>query len=202
MLRQIEKFMRSFTRLKFVLILIIFLSTFSFTFYIFKNFKGKKVNLKVKNVDIACDLKMREVHLVERKRDRKEWELNANSTEFFDSQKTTHLERVKLIFYPENRKEITITGDKGKFHNATKDMEIYGNVVVSSEDGYSLKTDSLKWIASAKAVETDDPVEIVSDNLLVKGKGLFSESEKNSVKIKSNVSATLYNIDLLNGSKN
>ena len=81
-------------------------------------------------------------------------------------------------------------------------MEIYGNVVVSSEDGYSLKTDSLKWIASAKAVETDAPVEIFSDNLLVTGKGLFSESEKHSVKIKSNVSATIYNIDPLNSSRN
>lgn len=183
-----------FKRIKAVLIVIICLSTFSVAFYLVKNLKGKEISLKVNDINIDCDLKLQKVHLVERKKDRKEWELEANSTEFFDSEKTTHLECVKLKFFPENQKEVTIIGDKGKFNTETKNMEISGNVVVSSLDGYSLKTDSLKWIASKKVVETEDPVEISSESLLVTGKGLFSESDQHKMEIKSNVTAIIYDL--------
>lgn len=187
--------MISIFKLRVFLILVIFLSVFSITFYFIKNFAHKEINLKIKDVNIQWDLKLQKVHVVEKKRDRKEWELKADSTEMFNKENITILKNVRLKLYPENREEITVVGKKGNFNNNTKNMEIYGNVIVSSNDGYSLKTDSLKFISSKKVVETDDPVEISKDGINIIGKGLFSQLDKKELEIKRDVKAIFHHLN-------
>jgi LPS export ABC transporter protein LptC len=152
---------------------------------------AKGINTKIgdKEVEISCDVELKKIHVVEKKKSRKEWELEADTTEVFNQEKTTLLQCVKLKFYPKNQKELTVLAKNGKFNNETKNMEVYGDVVVSSEEGYSLKTDSLKWVSNKRVIETDDPVVITNRGLKIKGKGLFSEIDKHSLMIKSDVKA-------------
>jgi len=187
--------MISIFKIRVFLILIIFLSLFSLAFYFVKNFTQREINLKFKDINIKSDLKLQKVHVIEKKRDRKEWELEADSTEMFNKENITILKNVRLKFFPENREEITVVGKKGKFNNNTKNMEIYGNVVVSSNDGYSLKTNSLRFTSSTKVVETDDPVEISKDGLSIIGKGLFSQLDKQKLEIKRDVKAILHHLN-------
>lgn len=189
--------MISFSKLRVLLILIIFLSVFSVGFYFVKNFstKGVEIKLKDKDINIAADLELKQIHVIEKKKSKKEWELEADLTEIFNTEQTTLLKHVKLKFFPENRKVVTVVANEGKFNNETKNMEVSGDVVVSSEEGYSLKTNSLKWTSSKKIIETDDPVEISKEGLNIKGKGLFSALDENRLEIKNNVKAVFYNLN-------
>ena len=105
----------------------------------------------------AVDQKMQGVHLVENNENEKGWELFANeATGTADGQWV--LKNVKVQFFNENMSNYTVTGDLGEIEAKTKDMIIRGNVMTTSSNGYSFKTDTLRYIAKQKIMTSLDKV--------------------------------------------
>ena len=86
-------------------------------------------------------------------------------------------------------------GDIGEIDGATKDMNIRGNVVTSSTNGYQFKTDSLKYISKEKLMKSDDsvfmqgPPDKKGEGFKLKGTGLLVDLNTNKMKILSHVEA-------------
>jgi LPS export ABC transporter protein LptC/lipopolysaccharide transport protein LptA len=105
----------------------------------------------------AVDQKMQGVHLVENSENEKGWELFANeATGTADGQWI--LKNVKVQFFNDNMSNYTVTGDLGEIEAKTKDMIIRGNVNTTSSNGYSFKTDTLRYIAKQKIMTSVDKV--------------------------------------------
>ena len=105
----------------------------------------------------AVDQKMQGVHLVENSENEKGWELFANeATGRADGQWI--LKNVKVQFFNDNLSNYTVTGDLGEIEAKTKDMIIRGNVMTTSSNGYSFKTDTLRYIAKQKIMTSLDKV--------------------------------------------
>lgn len=105
----------------------------------------------------AVDQKMQGVHLVENSENEKGWELFANeATGTADGQWV--LKNVKVQFFNDNMSNYTVTGDLGEIEAKTKDMIIRGNVTTTSSNGYSFKTDTLRYIAKQKIMTSLDKV--------------------------------------------
>ena len=101
------------------------------------------------------------------------------------------LEDVKVTFYAKEGRTFFLTGKQGKVYQDSKNVELEGDVVLTSSDGYQLKTHSVSYRHSGKIVSTSDPVEIEGEQIRLTGKGMLVDMEAKTFKILSQVKTQL-----------
>jgi lipopolysaccharide export system protein LptC len=121
----------------------------------------------------GADMHLEKIRLVEDKHGQKTWELEAKSIQQYQDQNIMMLEDVKVTFYSKEGQSFTIFGNQGK--------------VLSSSDGYRLKTHSVSYRNSEKKVTTSDPVEIEGELIRLVGKGMLVDMEAKTFKVLSQV---------------
>ena len=135
----------------------------------------------------GADMHLEKIRLVEDKHGQKTWELEAKSIQQYQDQNIMMLEDVKVTFYSKEGRSFTISGNQGKVYQDSKDMELVGDVVLSSSDGYRLKTHSVSYRNSEKKVTTSDPVEIEGELIRLVGRGMLVDMEAKTFKVLSQV---------------
>lgn len=138
-----------------------------------------------------ADAELGTIHLVENKGDRKAWELEAEKAQVFQGEKTTRLRNVKVTFYSSNRPPLVVTSKEGEVDMTTHRVVARGDVEMSSQEGYTLTTQTLHWVPDGKLIKTDDPVRIVGKTFEVTGVGMVSELERHSLQVLKTVRAVL-----------
>jgi len=138
-----------------------------------------------------ADANLKDVCYTEVRNGFKEWVLNADSASYFEHTGNLLLNRIHMVFYGKNGKRISLTGEKGKLNTTTKDIEVHGNIVVISEDGYQLKTDSLNYFSSKRYMFTKDRVWIEGKDVMTEGKGLEFDVDTKRVIILRDAKTTL-----------
>lgn len=133
----------------------------------------------------GADQRLEKIHFVEEKHGKKTWELEANAIYQYQGQNILLLEDVKVIYYAKDGRSFTISGDKGKVHQDSKDMELVGNVLLTSTDGYRLKTHSMSYQHLSKQARTPDPVEFEGEQIRLTGKGMLIDMEAKTFKVLS-----------------
>lgn len=152
----------------------------------------KTMELMAEKDKNAVEQKMQGVHLLENGESEKAWELFANeATGTADSQWV--LKNVKVQFFSENKSSFVVTGEVGEIDGATKDMMIRGNVTTSSSNGYSFKTDTLRYTAKQKKMTSVDKV-LMEGPPDSGGKGFKLTGEKLLVDITTNKMSILDNV--------
>ena len=68
-----------------------------------------------------------------------------------------------------------LTSQRGKVDDRTQDFAAYDNVVVISDSGTTLKTDSLFWDNATRKIRTEAFVDIVSPTEHIMGHGMISD---------------------------
>lgn len=119
----------------------------------------------------TADLTLEEIHYVETKGDKKEWELRAKSGQHFRQDDYTTLQDLTVTFYAEQGRIITLRGDEGSM-KGRKEIEVRGNVVITSSDGYRVTTDSLRYEEEKQQIYTEDPIRMEGKGMQVKGVGI------------------------------
>lgn len=76
-----------------------------------------------------------------------------------------------------------LTAQRGRVNDRTNDFAAYGDVVVISDSGTVLKTDSLFWNNSTRRIHTDAFVDITSPTEHIKGHGMESDQSLKNYKI-------------------
>ena len=141
---------------------------------------------KVPNISTdGADHRLEKIRFVEEKHGKKTWELEAKAIYQYQGQNILLLEDVKVIYYAKDGRSFTLSGDKGKVHQDSKDMELVGNVLLTSTDGYRLKTQSMSYQHLSKQVRTPDPVEFEGEQIHLTGKGMLVDMEAKTFKVLS-----------------
>jgi LPS export ABC transporter protein LptC len=83
----------------------------------------------------------------------------------------------------------TVTGDEGELQQPSRDVELRGNVVLVSSEGFRLETTRLFWQASEQRAWTDDPVTITREGAVVRGQGLNAHVADRITSVKGRVRA-------------
>jgi LPS export ABC transporter protein LptC len=135
----------------------------------------------------GADMRLEKVRFVEDKHGRKTWELEAKSVQQFQNQNTMVLEDIKVTFYAKEGRTFFLTGKKGTVYQDSKNVDLLGDVVLTSSDGYELKTHSVAYRHSDKIVSTSDPVEIEGEQIHLTGKGMWVNIEDKTFKILNQV---------------
>jgi len=125
----------------------------------------------VETTETSADLSLKDIRYVETKGDRKEWELTATRAEHYLKEEVTQLRDLHVTFYAEDGRVITVTGDRGSVKGKDR-IELHGNVVVITSDGYRVVTDSLHYDGEKRQISSEDQVTMEREGMMVKGKGV------------------------------
>jgi LPS export ABC transporter protein LptC len=139
----------------------------------------------------GADMRLEKIRFVEDKDGEKTWELEAKSVRQYQEQNIMVLEDVKVTFYAKEGRIVYLTGKQGKVYQDSKNVDLLGDVVLTSSDGYELKTHSASYRHLEKIVSTSDPVEIEGEQIRLTGKGMLVNMEAKTFKILSDVKTQL-----------
>jgi LPS export ABC transporter protein LptC len=134
---------------------------------------------------------LQKVHFVEDKHGQKTWELEAKTVRLYQDENISVLEDVKVTYYAKEGRIFYLTGKQGKIYQDSKDVELMGDVVLTSNDGYQLKTQSVSYQHLEKTVSTADPVEIEGEQIRLTGKGMLVDMDAKTFKVLSQVKTQL-----------
>ena len=105
------------------------------------------------------------------KDEKKEWLIEADSISIAQDRESTLFENIKkMIIFKDEVPHLTITAEKCIANMQSKDMELKGNVVISKENGDSLRGERVFWHSEEERLLSNELVELqVDDNLIVAG---------------------------------
>jgi LPS export ABC transporter protein LptC len=135
----------------------------------------------------GVEQRLEKIRFVEEKEGKKTWELEAKAISQYQDQNIMALEDVKVTYYSKDGRSFVITGDQGKVYQNSKDMELTGNVLCTSSDGYRFKTHSISYQHSGKKITSSDRVELEGEQLRLIGKGMWVDMESKTFKVLSEV---------------
>ncbi len=147
------------------------------------------------NKSNMVEQKMQGFHLVENADQEKGWELFGNEA-IGKAEGQWTLKSVKVVFFDNNKPSYTVTGDVGEVDGNSKDMVIRGNATTTSANGYSFKTDTVRYIAKQQLMTSVDDVLMTgpSDNsgpgFQLTGQKFLVDMVKNKMSILDRIIAT------------
>jgi LPS export ABC transporter protein LptC len=120
----------------------------------------------------------------------KKWTLWAEWAAIYNEKAKVHARNVRIDFFEEDGTKFSeLKADSGILNQKTNDMEARGNVLVKTEDGITLETQSLSWLNLAQKIVSEDFVKITQGRDVLTGFGLVSDPSLNEFEIKRNVLA-------------
>jgi LPS export ABC transporter protein LptC len=120
----------------------------------------------------------------------KKWTLWAEWAAIYNEKAKVHARNVRIDFFEEDGTKFSeLKADSGIINQKTNDMEAAGNVLVRTEDGITLETQSLSWLNLAQKIVSEDFVKITQGNDVLTGYGLVSDPSLNEFEIKRNIQA-------------
>ena len=99
------------------------------------------------------------------------WRLKAEQALVFEPQGRTALRKIAVNVFERDR-SWTMVGEEGDLFQATGNVEIRRNVVLTSSDGMRLETSVLRWQGAEGRLWTDAPVRLSRDGAVVDGTAL------------------------------
>ncbi|RKZ05869.1 LPS export ABC transporter periplasmic protein LptC [bacterium] len=120
------------------------------------------------------------------------WKLKAPVARVYNSKKLLVTEHPVVDFYDDGgNRTSTLTADKGEYNQETHDLTALGNVVVKTEEGYTLETESLVWVEGLGKIHSEDFVKVTREKDILTGYGLETDPSLKNVEILRDVKAYL-----------
>ena len=117
------------------------------------------------------------------------WTLEADQVATYAGRQVTFAENVHVDFFDEEGRQVSVlTSKQGRLDNATNNMTAIGDVVVRNTDGYTLESDSLRWLSNERLVRTDAFVKLTRGEDVLTGYGLVSDPSLERFEIRERVS--------------
>lgn len=138
---------------------------------------------------------MRGVHSVETTEGRQEWELWAEEGVAFKNKNLWELRRVRVLLFSDDGVQFNVEGDIGKIETQTKNLQVSGNVITRSSNGYLFKTETVSYYSKQRQMESPGTVEMTGprdskgNRLRLQGVGLTADLKSSQMRILEKVKA-------------
>lgn len=153
------------------------------------------INTNSRIPEVGPEKKMENVHLIESKSGKKDWELFAQTAEGYEGEGSWELKNVKVQFYSGDRIEFTVTGDLGVIDSKSKNMKIQGKVTTESRNGYRFNTEAVQYESENRTLKSQDkvhmsaPLDYYGNGMTVDGDWMEALVDENLMKIRNRVTA-------------
>lgn len=138
-----------------------------------------------------ADLRVEKMELAETRGGDVEWSLKAEKAEVYEKEGFAYLQNIILEYLLQGRKEVVLTGDRGRINLSKKDVFLQGNVGASYYE-VQLKTDNLFWDRGKKVLVTDDAVWLKRENIEITGKGMVADINVGKIKLNKEIRTAIY----------
>jgi LPS export ABC transporter protein LptC/lipopolysaccharide transport protein LptA len=146
--------------------------------------------------DSTAMLGLRGVRLFQSSEGKPRLRMVAAGAEIFRSENYCLFQKIDAEFFASSGKLIRAESDDGRSkldaQSDFEEVELRGNVVVRSSEGYRMRVDTLVYDAPKHQLRSNDPVEIVGPNaarptLVLKGKGLVGDVDEERFRLHRDV---------------
>ncbi len=122
----------------------------------------------------------------------REWLIEAESISIAEDRESTLFKNIKqMVIYKDEEPHLTISADEVLANMQTKDMELSGNVVISNQEGNSLKGQKIYWHSEEQSLSSDSEIELyVDDNYIIAG-GIYSNMEMTEIELIGRATVTM-----------
>jgi LPS export ABC transporter protein LptC len=136
------------------------------------------------------DLQVRNVRFTDVGDSGMKWELVADTARYQKKENLAFFEKMKVKLVTKDGRTFMMTGDRGKLNTESRDMEIEGNVDISSDNGDRFRTDHLRYLSAGTLIETDGSVVMENRSIRVSGVGMTLSLEEKKIVLLSQVRAS------------
>jgi LPS export ABC transporter protein LptC len=124
--------------------------------------------------------------------EKKEWIIEAGNISIAEDRESTLFEDIKqMIIYKNEEPNLTISADTSIANMQNKDMELNGNVVISNDNGDSLKGEKVFWHSEEQRLSSEDKVELEVDELYIVAGGISTNMEMTQIELTNRVTVTM-----------
>jgi LPS export ABC transporter protein LptC len=114
--------------------------------------------------------------------------ISAKYVEVYEKSDLKKAKGVRVDFYDQEGNHTSIlVADSGLIQEKRQNLEAVGNVVVTTQEGIKLETQSLRWAPEKRKIVTDDFVKITKKKDVITGYGLEADEELKHFVIKRSV---------------
>ncbi|MFQ5428315.1 MAG: LPS export ABC transporter periplasmic protein LptC [Thermodesulfobacteriota bacterium] len=181
--------MKKIAKLVLPIFIIISLAGLVILVSLFHSTKTNKEAAFTENKDIG--VKVEDLNYSNTSDGRTIWRLKARKATSFKSRESMVLKHIRLLFYDKEGGTFTMKAHNGTFNEAKKVIRASGDVVVFSPEGYTLKTDRIRYESASGSISSEDPVAIATEVMDVKGVGFNVNIESGKMDIRRNVRAVI-----------
>ena len=184
--------LKSKLRIIFLLFIVVSLAAIFGASYV-KYRVRKALPIDAKSIEFAAGggIKAEKVHYTGTRGGRTEWELEAETAAYSETDETTRLTDVEVLFYAESGADFKLSSKLGSYDAASGLIDVSGAVTVVSSDGYELKTERLGYSETTRKISTDSRVVIESERMKVVGNALVIDMDSEKLSLFNGVKAEI-----------
>ncbi len=119
------------------------------------------------------------------------WKLDAAEVRLSKDNNIVTFRQFNLVVEPKGRPKVVLKGQKGEYSRVTGLLNLWGNLRIHSDDGYSARSEHLVLDEKKGLLTTEDRVEISGPFFSLTGKGLFVDLRRDILKIRFDVTTTV-----------
>lgn len=141
----------------------------------------------------GADMTIDDIHQTATRNGKKEWQLDAASAHYIDTEKKVRLEDLGMTFFLENQQQIHLTADSGILETETQNVSIKGRVELKNEDA-NLQAEELHYQHERRFIFAETPVTITGEAFRLSAESMALDLEKGRAVFKGKVQA-IFNDD-------
>ena len=144
----------------------------------------------VSNIRSNANISIGKAHQTAIKNGIKEWNLEAASVNYMVEKNQAIFQDLFITFYLKDKSQVYLTANKGILNIESKDMEIFGNVVIKNTT-YRLKTENLIYRHNRRIIFSKVPVTVTGDALELAADSMSLNLNTNKTMFEGKVQGTL-----------
>ena len=178
--------------LKIVLVLVIF-SIIGVLTVMYINYRRLLENPEklISAIKPGVDMTIGDIHQTATRDGKKEWQLDATSAQYIDSEKKVRLDNIDMLFFLKSQQQVHLTAKMGILETESQNVSVNGRVKLESEDA-QLNTEVLHYRHKNRFIFSESPVTITGDAFELSAESMTLDLEKGRAVLKGNVQGTFY----------
>jgi LPS export ABC transporter protein LptC len=136
------------------------------------------------------DLSLQDIQYTETSDGVRRWSLTAKTAAYDTGQGKSSVRDMRLVFFDEHGGEqAVLTAREGSWVADTGEVEARDNVIVKTTDGYTLRTEFLRYRSETDEVSTEQAVRVESGRMQLSARGMRYGIKARSLTLHSQVKA-------------
>jgi len=145
-----------------------------------------------KSLPEGIDLALEQIDYTHNEGGRNIWRLVADRAEHHATEGKVAISKLALTLFDEQGGDkLVLSANEGVVDQAFTRVDVWGEVVIRNQDGYTLTTESLHYQTHEQVASTDAPVRLNGKGLLVDAVGMTLDVEHRRLKLLAKVHTVL-----------